>query len=138
MSNLLDNLNNKQREAVLSTEGPVLVIAGAGSGKTTVLVNRIAYMIKEKHIKPWNILAFTFTNKAANEMKDRIEKLLGDNAEGMWVGTFHSICVKILRSCIDLLGYRRDFIIYDTADTRTLMKECLRELNIDEKSFLRA
>lgn len=135
MSNLLDNLNNKQREAVLSTEGPVLVIAGAGSGKTTVLVNRIAYMIKEKHIKPWNILAFTFTNKAANEMKDRIEKLLGDNAEGMWVGTFHSICVKILRSCIDLLGYRRDFIIYDTADTRTLMKECLRELNIDEKSF---
>ena len=119
----------------MATEGPVLVLAGAGSGKTTVLVNRIAYMISEKHIRPWNILAITFTNKAAREMKDRIERLLGDTAKDMWIGTFHSVCVRILRSCIDLLGYNRDFVIYDTADTKTVMKECLRELDIDEKSF---
>lgn len=135
MSKILDSLNDRQREAVLATEGPVLVLAGAGSGKTTVLVNRIAYMIAEKHINPWNILAITFTNKAANEMKERAERLLGDIAANMWVGTFHSVCVRMLRTCIDLLGYNRDFVIYDTADTRTLMKECLRELNIDEKSF---
>ena len=107
MNNMLDKLNERQKEAVLATEGPVLVLAGAGSGKTTVLVNRIAYMISEKHIRPWNI----------------------------WIGTFHSVCVRILRSCIDLLGYSRDFVIYDTADTKTVMKECLRELDIDEKSF---
>lgn len=135
MNNMLDKLNERQKEAVLATEGPVLVLAGAGSGKTTVLVNRIAYMISEKHIRPWNILAITFTNKAAREMKDRIERLLGDTAKDMWIGTFHSVCVRILRSCIDLLGYSRDFVIYDTADTKTLMKECLRELDIDEKSF---
>lgn len=135
MNNMLDKLNERQKEAVLATEGPVLVLAGAGSGKTTVLVNRIAYMISEKHICPWNILAITFTNKAAREMKDRIERLLGDTAKDMWIGTFHSVCVRILRSCIDLLGYSRDFVIYDTADTKTVMKECLRELDIDEKSF---
>lgn len=135
MNYLLDNLNDRQKEAVLTTEGPVLVLAGAGSGKTTVLVRRIAYMISEKHINPWNILAITFTNKAANEMKTRVEHMLGDVAKNMWVGTFHSVCVRVLRSCIDLLGYNRDFVIYDSADTRTLMKECLRELNIDEKSF---
>lgn len=135
MNNMLDKLNERQKEAVLTTEGPVLVLAGAGSGKTTVLVNRIAYMISEKHIRPWNILAITFTNKAAREMKDRIERLLGDTAKDMWIGTFHSVCVRILRSCIDLLGYSRDFVIYDTADTKTVMKECLRELDIDEKSF---
>ena len=135
MNNMLDKLNERQKEAVLTTEGPVLVLAGAGSGKTTVLVNRIAYMISEKHIRPWNILAITFTNKAAREMKDRIERLLGDTAKDMWIGTFHSVCVRILRSCIDLLGYNRDFVIYDTADTKTVMKECLRELDIDEKSF---
>lgn len=135
MNNMLDKLNERQKEAVLATEGPVLVLAGAGSGKTTVLVNRIAYMISEKHIRPWNILAITFTNKAAIEMKDRIERLLGDTAKDMWIGTFHSVCVRILRSCIDLLGYSRDFVIYDTADTKTVMKECLRELDIDEKSF---
>lgn len=135
MNNMLDKLNERQKEAVLATEGPVLVLAGAGSGKTTVLVNRIAYMISEKHIRPWNILAITFTNKAAREMKERIERLLGDTAKDMWIGTFHSVCVRILRSCIDLLGYSRDFVIYDTADTKTVMKECLRELDIDEKSF---
>lgn len=135
MNNMLDKLNERQKEAVLTTEGPVLVLAGAGSGKTTVLVNRTAYMISEKHIRPWNILAITFTNKAAREMKDRIERLLGDTAKDMWIGTFHSVCVRILRSCIDLLGYSRDFVIYDTADTKTVMKECLRELDIDEKSF---
>lgn len=135
MNNMLDKLNERQKEAVLATEGPVLVLAGAGSGKTTVLVNRIAYMISEKHIRPWNILAITFTSKAAREMKDRIERLLGDTAKDMWIGTFHSVCVRILRSCIDLLGYSRDFVIYDTADTKTVMKECLRELDIDEKSF---
>ena len=135
MNNMLDKLSERQKEAVLATEGPVLVLAGAGSGKTTVLVNRIAYMISEKHIRPWNILAITFTNKAAREMKDRIERLLGDTAKDMWIGTFHSVCVRILRSCIDLLGYSRDFVIYDTADTKTVMKECLRELDIDEKSF---
>ena len=135
MNNMLDKLNERQKEAVLTTEGPVLVLAGAGSGKTTVLVNRIAYMISEKHIRPWNILAITFTNKAAREMKDRIERLLGDTAKDMWIGTFHSVCVRILRSCIDLLGYSRDFVIYNTADTKTVMKECLRELDIDEKSF---
>ena len=135
MNNMLDKLNERQKEAVLATEGPVLVLAGAGSGKTTVLVNRIAYMISEKHIRPWNILAITFTNKAAREMKDRIERLLGDTAKDMWIGTFHSVCVRILRSCIDLLGYSHDFVIYDTADTKTVMKECLRELDIDEKSF---
>lgn len=135
MNNMLDKLNERQKEAVLATEGPVLVLAGAGSGKTTVLVNRIAYMISEKHIRPWNILAITFTNKAAREMKDRIERLLGDTAKDMWIGTFHSVCVRILRSCIDLLGYSRDFVIYDTSDTKTVMKECLRELDIDEKSF---
>lgn len=135
MNNMLDKLNERQKEAVLATEGPVLVLAGAGSGKTTVLVNRIAYMISEKHIRPWNILAITFTNKAAREMKDRIERLLGDTAKDMWIGTFHSVCVRILRSCIDLLGYSRDFVIYDTADTKAVMKECLRELDIDEKSF---
>ena len=135
MNNMLDKLNERQKEAVLATEGPVLVLAGARCGKTTVRVNRIAYMISEKHIRPWNILAITFTNKAAREMKDRIERLLGDTAKDMWIGTFHSVCVRILRSCIDLLGYSRDFVIYDTADTKTVMKECLRELDIDEKSF---
>lgn len=133
--NMLENLNDMQREAVLSTEGPVLVLAGAGSGKTTVLVNRIAYMIEKKNISPYNILAITFTNKAANEMKERISAMLGSVASNMWIGTFHSVCVKILRSCIDLLGYSRDFVIYDSADAKTVMKECLKELNLDEKVF---
>ena len=129
-----ESLNPMQKKAVLKTEGPVLVLAGAGSGKTGALTIRIANLI-EKGVRPWNILAITFTNKAAREMKDRIERLLGDTAKDMWIGTFHSVCVRILRSCIVLLGYSRDFVIYDTADTKTVMKECLRELDIDEKSF---
>ena len=135
MENLFENLNDKQTEAVKATEGPVLVVAGAGSGKTTVIVNRIAYLIGKYHVKPQNILAITFTNKAAREMRDRIEKILGDTSAGMWIGTFHSMCVRILRSTIDFLGYGRDFIIYDTADTKTVMKECMRELSLDERNF---
>lgn len=132
---MLENLNDMQREAVLATEGPVLVLAGAGSGKTTVLVNRIAYMIEKKNISPYSILAITFTNKAANEMKERIAAILGETSRNMWIGTFHSVCVKILRTCIDLIGYSRDFVIYDSADTKTVMKECLKELDLDEKTF---
>ncbi len=135
MDKLLERLNERQIEAVKTTEGPLLVLAGAGSGKTTVLVNRIAYIIDKNRVAPYNILAITFTNKAANEMKERITAILGGLAGGMWIGTFHSICVKILRSCIDLLGYGRDFTIYDSADTRTLMKECIKDMDLDEKNF---
>ena len=102
--NLLEGLNDKQKEAVISTEGPCLVIAGAGSGKTKVLTHKIAYIIQENNVKPWNVLAITFTNKAANEMKERISKLIGEGINDMWVGTFHSICVKILRRYIDRIG----------------------------------
>lgn len=133
MENLFENLNDRQREAVMTTEGPLLVIAGAGSGKTTVLTRRIAYILKNCNAMPWNILAITFTNKAANEMKERIENIIGEDAKKMWIGTFHSICVKILRTCIDRIGYRNDFVIYDSADSRTLIKECMHELDIDEK-----
>ncbi len=105
MENLLEGLNNKQYEAVIKDEGPVLIIAGAGSGKTKVLTHKIAYLIKEKHVKPWNILAITFTNKAANEMKSRVEKLVGEVSKDMWIGTFHAICVKILRRYIDRIRF---------------------------------
>lgn len=135
MQELIEGLNNKQREAVLATEGPCLVIAGAGSGKTKVLTHKIAYLIAEKNIAPWNILAITFTNKAANEMKERIEKLVGDVAKDIWMGTFHSICVRILRKYIDRIGFDSSFIIFDTSDQRTLVKECLKALNIDDKMF---
>ena len=136
MNKLLEELNNRQYEAVTNTEGPCLVIAGAGSGKTKVLTHKIAYLIDEKDIKPWNILAITFTNKAANEMKSRIENLIGTAATGdMWVGTFHSICVKILRRFIDRIGYDTSFIIFDTSDQRALIKECIRSCDLDEKIF---
>ena len=105
MDNLIDGLNEKQKEAVLATDGPCLIIAGAGSGKTKVLTHKIAYLIKEKNIMPWNILAITFTNKAANEMKARTEKLIENAANDMWIGTFHSICVRMLRKFIDRIGY---------------------------------
>lgn len=135
MQNLIDGLNSKQKEAVLQTEGPCLVIAGAGSGKTKVLTHKIAYLMSEKRVLPWNILAITFTNKAANEMKQRIENLVGDAVKDMWIGTFHSICVRILRKFIDRIGFDSSFIIFDTSDQRTLIKECLKTLNIDDKLF---
>lgn len=136
MNSILEGLNNKQYEAVINVEGPCLVIAGAGSGKTKVLTHKIAYLLNEKDIKPWNMLAITFTNKAANEMKSRVEALVGESAaKEMWIGTFHSICVKILRRFIDRIGYDTSFIIFDTSDQRTLVKECLKSLEIDDKMF---
>ena len=135
MQDLIEGLNNKQKEAVLETEGPCLVIAGAGSGKTKVLTHKIAYLMSEKYIKPWNILAITFTNKAANEMKERVEKLVGEAAKDMWIGTFHSICVRILRKYIDRLGFDHSFLIFDTSDQRTLIKECMKTLKVDDKMF---
>lgn len=130
-----DNFNSKQKEAILTTDGPILILAGAGSGKTTVVVNKIAYILEQRLARPYEILAITFTNKAANEMKSRIENILGEGAEGMWINTFHSACMKILRRYIDRLGYNSDFVIYDTADQRTLIKRCLKELDIDEKNL---
>ena len=135
MSNILEGLNDKQYEAVITTDGPCLVIAGAGSGKTKVLTHKIAYLMDEKDIKPWNILAITFTNKAANEMKTRVEGLVGNAAKDMWIGTFHSICVKILRRFIDRIGFDTSFIIFDTSDQRTLIKECIKACSLDEKMF---
>ena len=131
----LDRLNEKQIEAVKTTEGPLLVLAGAGSGKTTVLVNRIAYILENCDAKPHNILAITFTNKAANEMKTRVENLIGSTSQGMWISTFHSACVRILRSSIDRLGFSNNFVIYDTEDNKTVIKECLKELMLDDKIF---
>ena len=135
MQNLLEGLNDKQYEAVVNTDGPCLVIAGAGSGKTKVLTHKIAYLLEEKDVKPWNILAITFTNKAANEMKERVGNLVGEAAKDMWIGTFHSICVKILRRFIDRIGFEHSFVIFDTSDQRTLIKECLKDLQIDDKMF---
>ena len=135
MQNLIEELNNKQKEAVLAVDGPCLVIAGAGSGKTKVLTHKIAYLISEKNVKPWNILAITFTNKAASEMKQRVENIVGNVAQEMWMGTFHSICVRILRKYIDRIGFDTSFLIFDTSDQKTIVKECLKTLNIDDKMF---
>ena len=136
MIDLYEGLNKQQYEAVTHTDGPLLVIAGAGSGKTRVLTHRIAHLISEKEVKPWNIIAITFTNKAAKEMKERIANLLGEDiAKDMWVGTFHSMCVRILRKEIEKQGYDRNFLIFDTSDSKTVIKECLRELEMDEKIF---
>ena len=133
MQDILEGLNDKQYEAVVTTEGPCLVIAGAGSGKTKVLTHKIAYLIGEKGAKPWDILAITFTNKAANEMKQRITDLIGDDAKDIWMGTFHSICVRILRRFIDRIGFESSFIIFDTSDQKTLIKGCMKDLAIDDK-----
>ncbi len=130
-----DNLNPPQKEAVLCTEGPLLILAGAGSGKTRVLTHRIAYLISEKGVNPWNILAITFTNKAAQEMRERVNNLVGEGAESIWVSTFHSACVRILRRHIDFLGYDNHFAIYDTDDQKNVMKEVYRKLEIDTKLF---
>ncbi len=132
---ILEGLNDKQYEAVTNFEGPSLVIAGAGSGKTKVLTHKIAYLVQEKKVKPWNILAITFTNKAANEMKERVEKLVGEEAKDIWMGTFHSICVRILRRYIDRIGFDSSFVIFDTSDQKTMIKNCLKELAIDDKMF---
>ena len=132
---IYDTLNEQQKEAVLHTEGPLLILAGAGSGKTRVLTHRIAYLIEEKGINPWNILAITFTNKAAGEMRERVDNLVGFGSESIWVSTFHSMCVRILRRHIDLLGFDTNFTIYDTDDQKTLMKDICKLLQIDTKLF---
>ena len=132
---ILEGLNDEQKEAVLAVEGPCLVIAGAGSGKTKVLTYKIAYLMHNVGVKPWNILAITFTNKAANEMKERVEKLVGEVAKDMWIGTFHSICVRILRRYIDRIGFTSSFVIFDTSDQRTIVKQCIKQLELDDKIF---
>ena len=131
----MSNLNEKQLEAVNTVEGPVLILAGAGSGKTTVLINRIAHMINDCGIAPWNILTITFTNKAANEIKDRLMNTVGESSNDIWAGTFHSTCVKILRGNAERIGYKSGFAIYDSADQLTLVKDCLKELNYSDKEI---
>ncbi len=131
----LQELNPEQQKAVLKTEGPLLILAGAGSGKTRVLTYRIAYLIKEKQVRPWNILAITFTNKAAGEMRQRVDRLVGLGSESVWVSTFHSMCVRILRRHISALGYDEKFTIYDTDDQKTLMKSICKDLEIDTKQY---
>lgn len=130
-----DTLNDMQREAVYHTEGPLLILAGAGSGKTRVLTHRIAYLIEEKKVNPWNIMAITFTNKAAQEMRERVDQIVGMGSESVWVSTFHSSCVRILRRYIDRIGYGTNFTIYDTDDQKTVIKDVCRRLDIDTKIF---
>ncbi|MCI8638932.1 MAG: DNA helicase PcrA [Coprococcus sp.] len=132
---IYDSLNEQQREAVYCTEGPLLILAGAGSGKTRVLTHRIAYLIEEKGVNPWNILAITFTNKAAGEMRERVDRLVEFGAESIWVSTFHAMCVRILRRYVDRLGYGTNFTIYDSDDQKTLMKEICKFLKIDTKLY---
>ena len=132
---LLDGLNPEQKEAVKTTDGPLLIMAGAGSGKTRVLTHRVAYLMVEKGVNPYNILAITFTNKAAREMKDRIGRIMGGTAEEVWISTFHSMCVRILRRDIDRLGYNRNFTILDSTDQQSVIKNILKEQNIDPKKF---
>ncbi len=132
---LLSGLNEQQQEAVKATDGPLLIMAGAGSGKTRVLTHRIAYLMVEKQVAPWNILAITFTNKAAREMKDRVQAILGGAAEDIWISTFHSMCVRILRRDIDRMGFNRNFSILDTTDQLSVIKNILKEKNIDPKKF---
>ena len=133
--NIYDTLNEQQKKGVFTTEGPVLILAGAGSGKTRVITHRIAYLIEEKQVNPWNIMAITFTNKAASEMRERIDNLIGFGSESIWVSTFHSSCVRILRRFIDRLGYDNNFTIYDTDDQKTVMKDICKRLNIDTKNI---
>ena len=130
----LNNLNEKQREAAMYTEGPLLILAGAGSGKTSTMTRRIAYMILEKGISPYEILAVTFTNKAAREMKERVESLIGTGTN-MWIMTFHSACLRILRMNADRIGYTRDFTIYDPVDQRAVAKALIKAENLDDKEF---
>ena len=132
---IYDTLNREQREACFHTEGPVLILAGAGSGKTRVITHRIAYLMEECNVSPWNILAITFTNKAAGEMRERVDKLIGFGAESVWISTFHSMCVRILRRHIDLIGYDPHFTIYDADDQKTLIRRICKQLNIDTKQY---
>lgn len=132
---IYDTLNEQQREAVFYTEGPLLILAGAGSGKTRVLTHRTAYLIEEKKVNPYHIMAITFTNKAAGEMRERIDKLVGYGSESIWVSTFHSTCVRILRRHIDRIGYDTNFTIYDSDDSKSLMKDICKRLNIDTKIY---
>ena len=133
--NILEGLNPEQEKAVKHFEGPLLILAGAGSGKTRVLTHRIAFLINEYNVRPWNILALTFTNKAAGEMRERVKSLLADEADDIWVSTFHSTCVRILRRNIEALGYSRSFTIYDGDDQKTLMREIIKYLNLDPKKY---
>ena len=131
----IQQLNEKQREAVLTTEGPLLISAGAGSGKTRVLTHRIAYLIEKNNVNPWNILAITFTNKAATEMRERVQKLVGPEADSIWVSTFHSMCARILRREAEAAGYEKNFTIIDQGEQQTLMKQVLKELNLDSNQY---
>lgn len=135
MSDLLDKLNDKQREAASYVGGPLLILAGAGSGKTRVLTYKIAYLLEQNIVKPWEILAITFTNKAAKEMKERVISLVEENANDIWLGTFHSVCVRILKREIESLGYTRDFNIFDELDKEKVIKEVLKKLNISDKEY---
>src|ERR671933_1299577 len=132
---LIEGLNDQQREAVLHSRGPLLVLAGAGSGKTRVLTHRIAYLVDTDQAAPGEILAITFTNKAAKEMRERVEQLVGPRVRAMWVMTFHSACARMLRSDGDKLGYTRGFTIYDEQDSLRLVKRCIEELGIDSKRY---
>ena len=133
--NSLELLNKEQQEAVLCTEGPLLILAGAGSGKTRVLTHRIAHLIEDCGVNPWNILAITFTNKAAGEMRERVDKIVGFGSESVWVSTFHSACVRILRRYIDRLGFSNNFTIYDTEDQKSVVKDVCRRLELDPKMY---
>ena len=135
MSKILDELNEVQKDAVTYVGGPMLILAGAGSGKTRVLTYKIAYLIEEEIVKPWEILAITFTNKAAKEMRERVDNLLPDSSKDIWLGTFHSVCVRILKREIELLGYTRDFNIMDELDKQRTIKDILKRMNIDDKQF---
>src|SRR5699024_7173710 len=135
IDDLLTGLNKEQKEAVKHTEGALLIMAGAGSGKTRVLTHRIAYLLSEKDVSPRNVLAITFTNKAAREMKERVRRLVGPGSEQIWVSTFHSMCVRILRRDIDRIGYSRNFSILDSSDQLSVIKQTLKDLNIDPKKF---
>ena len=132
---IYDTLNREQKEAVLQVEGPLLVLAGAGSGKTRALTHRIAYLIDEAGVNPWNILAITFTNKAAEEMRERVDSLVGFGADQIWVSTFHAACMRILRRHIDRLGFDNNFTIYDTDDQKSVMKEVIRSMDLDPKIY---
>jgi DNA helicase-2/ATP-dependent DNA helicase PcrA len=135
-ADILEDLNPQQREAVIHQGTPLLIVAGAGSGKTRVLTRRIAHLLQQRSIAPWEILAITFTNKAAGEMKERVAELVGPRSKNMWVATFHSACVRILRNEIEHLGYSRQFTIYDSADSLRLITMVMRDLNLDSKRYV--